>query len=235
GHEVRANQVLNKYERLLSKDGRAFLREALDDPNAYEPMLLAEALPEFDIEDICLHGVLMEEDDEDEDDEFAEDLDDWDEDEDADEEEEELPKPGRNDPCLCGSGKKYKKCHLQADEEAELAELEEEGKEDQDPVRTEAFALLAENTDRIRKRRDLMEAGYQFFGDNRPEWANMEAGSEGFLFWYLLDFRPESTGRTAVEELLRKRNSRLEPEILEVLNAWNNTRYGLFEVKSVED
>ncbi len=23
---------------------------------------------------------------------------------------------GRNDPCWCGSGKKYKKCHLDADE-----------------------------------------------------------------------------------------------------------------------
>ncbi|MBE7705577.1 MAG: methionine aminopeptidase, partial [Cyanobacteria bacterium SIG29] len=23
---------------------------------------------------------------------------------------------GRNDECWCGSGKKYKKCHLQADE-----------------------------------------------------------------------------------------------------------------------
>ncbi len=33
---------------------------------------------------------------------------------------EEIPvrievKPGRNDPCWCGSGKKYKKCHLDAD------------------------------------------------------------------------------------------------------------------------
>ena len=26
------------------------------------------------------------------------------------------PKIGRNDPCWCGSGKKYKKCHLAADE-----------------------------------------------------------------------------------------------------------------------
>ena len=23
----------------------------------------------------------------------------------------EVPKPGRNDPCPCGSGKKFKKCH----------------------------------------------------------------------------------------------------------------------------
>ena len=36
---------------------------------------------------------------------------------------EEIPvrravKPGRNDPCWCGSGKKYKKCHLGADRAA---------------------------------------------------------------------------------------------------------------------
>jgi uncharacterized protein YecA (UPF0149 family) len=24
-------------------------------------------------------------------------------------------RPGRNDPCWCGSGNKYKKCHLDAD------------------------------------------------------------------------------------------------------------------------
>jgi len=32
-------------------------------------------------------------------------------------------KTGRNDDCLCGSGKKYKKCHLRADEEAQSAAL----------------------------------------------------------------------------------------------------------------
>ena len=26
-----------------------------------------------------------------------------------------MSKPGRNDPCYCGSGKKYKQCHLQID------------------------------------------------------------------------------------------------------------------------
>lgn len=30
-------------------------------------------------------------------------------------------KPGRNEPCWCGSGKKYKKCHL-PDEEQKAAE-----------------------------------------------------------------------------------------------------------------
>ena len=30
-----------------------------------------------------------------------------------------MDKPGRNDPCYCGSGKKYKKCHMAADKEQE--------------------------------------------------------------------------------------------------------------------
>ena len=34
---------------------------------------------------------------------------------------ERLKKTGRNDSCPCGSGKKYKKCHLRDDEEAERA------------------------------------------------------------------------------------------------------------------
>jgi predicted Zn-dependent protease len=32
-----------------------------------------------------------------------------------------MAKPGRNDPCRCGSGKKYKRCCLATDEEAERA------------------------------------------------------------------------------------------------------------------
>ncbi|ACG75191.1 SEC-C motif domain protein [Anaeromyxobacter sp. K] len=28
------------------------------------------------------------------------------------------PRPGRNDPCRCGSGRKYKRCHLAEDERA---------------------------------------------------------------------------------------------------------------------
>ena len=31
---------------------------------------------------------------------------------------ERLKNTGRNDPCPCGSGKKYKKCHLLKDEKA---------------------------------------------------------------------------------------------------------------------
>jgi len=32
-------------------------------------------------------------------------------------------RPGRNDPCWCGSGKKYKRCHLESDERKRSAAL----------------------------------------------------------------------------------------------------------------
>lgn len=38
---------------------------------------------------------------------------------------ERLRSAGRNDDCPCGSGKKYKKCHLRADEEAASKALSE--------------------------------------------------------------------------------------------------------------
>lgn len=34
-----------------------------------------------------------------------------------------MEKPGRNDPCWCGSGKKYKKCHIDFDEKIEEYEV----------------------------------------------------------------------------------------------------------------
>ena len=39
-----------------------------------------------------------------------------------------LKETGRNDTCPCGSGKKYKKCHLREDEDAERKWLAEQEK-----------------------------------------------------------------------------------------------------------
>jgi hypothetical protein len=42
--------------------------------------------------------------------------------------------PGRNDPCPCGSGKKYKQCHLAADEAKARAEREKVAAEAPQPA-----------------------------------------------------------------------------------------------------
>ncbi len=68
-----------------------------------------------------------EEEEDDEDDGTFDDEEEADED-DLDEDADYIPEPirrsvtpGRNDPCWCGSGKKYKKCHLEADEKGQGA------------------------------------------------------------------------------------------------------------------
>lgn len=39
------------------------------------------------------------------------------------------PRPGRNEPCWCGSGRKYKKCHLEEDRNQDSEALRREGPE----------------------------------------------------------------------------------------------------------
>jgi len=50
------------------------------------------------------------------------------------------PNLGRNDPCHCGSGKKYKQCHLAADE---AASREERAKSAENAPAPEAAAAPA--------------------------------------------------------------------------------------------
>lgn len=54
-----------------------------------------------------------------------------------------VPKAGRNDPCPCGSGKKYKHCCLDQDRAAELA-----------PAIAQRVALEAEKANQAAQRRD---------------------------------------------------------------------------------
>ena len=49
-----------------------------------------------------------------------------------------LPQPGRNDDCWCGSGKKYKKCHLAIDDKLEAMYNEGYDVPERDLLKTQA-------------------------------------------------------------------------------------------------
>src|SRR6266568_2870794 len=55
-----------------------------------------------------------------------------------------MPKTGRNEPCLCGSGKKYKHCCLPKDEEAERIAFAERKKTAAEEQRERERARTAE-------------------------------------------------------------------------------------------
>ncbi len=233
GHPARSKQLFAQYERSLDKEGRRWLRESEEPDGSFVSQIAGAKLPELDIIDVCVGQSLMDDDDEEDLDDVDDDL--WDDDEDDEElleEEAASPpvKPGRNDPCWCGSGRKYKKCHLAADE-AEAREAEEAGPDD--PVRGKAMEGLLGVSDSIRRRTDLMAAGLQYFG-SEVDQDRMQESSEQFLLWYLFDYRPQPGSRTVVEEYLRRHNTVLSPETRELLEAWRDSRYGLFTVESVE-
>jgi hypothetical protein len=55
------------------------------------------------------------------------------------------PRPGRNEPCYCGSGKKYKQCHLPQDE-AKAAEARAKAAAEAPAEAAEAAAVAPAST-----------------------------------------------------------------------------------------
>ena len=146
------------------------------------------------------------------------------------------PAPGRNDPCWCGSGKKYKKCHLEADE-----------RERQAPAHEEPLPAMLEDSPEARLRRRLIEFAYETLRKRDLERAlltfagpeEMEAGTEEdfmmqFNDWLIHDFVIPRTGSGFIEEFA-KRSPGLNMLDRRKLADWKRSRYSLYEVQEVRE
>jgi len=134
GYDHRAQSLLAGLKPQLSRKGRQSLREAMEDEGGFSLKVEDLGIVGLELEDVVQERILMDEMD-DEDDEDLEDEEGfegetpYDDDDLEGDDFDDLPvesepqhlTPGRNEQCWCGSGKKYKKCHLQADEEARRA------------------------------------------------------------------------------------------------------------------
>ena len=132
-----------------------------------------------------------------------------------------MTKPGRNDPCYCGSGLKYKKCHMRAD---------------QDVVRERREALSAVRF----LRQDLVDfaederfapafaqALQQYWNgyytlETADEMSEYEA--QRFVDWFVFDFGEGEgavgPGERLIETYRREREDELSSVQLEVLEQW---------------
>lgn len=129
---------------------------------------------------------------------------------------------GRNDPCVCGSGKKYKRCCLGREEQRDEFTRE---------LQAHGLPLL----------RELGR-----FATGRSGMAPEAIAAERFPFWrppldrlrasrlldYLIfDHRPASYGRSAAEEYLSDRGPIMTPRWRELLAAWQDVSMQLFAVE----
>jgi hypothetical protein len=237
--EDRIERLLPGCEAALSRKARKVFRKLVESESA--PAMMALGIDELDIEAVCCDRALMDGDVDDIEEDYAE----------EDDEEFERVKPGRNDPCWCGSGKKYKKCHLTSDEEKERArreggrereredtaddgEFAPEGKSTGDPLHKRLMDFLAGAAVDWRGRAESREAQKLYFGDGNDA-EQQDLLESGFFEWFLYDYRPRRTGKTMVEEYLERRGASLSAQERALLEAWRAARYGLYEVQRVEE
>src|SRR6266536_4250555 len=109
-----------------------------------------------------------------------------------------MPKIGRNDPCPCGSGKKYKQCHLPIEEAAAAEQLR---------LRRSVDILLPKIINAAQAQVGAIPAAFDRFWDSKytpeqlEELDDLEGrGGERFLTWFAFDY-PLDDGRTLVEQL----------------------------------
>jgi len=234
GEQEKAQAEIRRHSSVLPKSGRRWLQEKSESPQGFLPLIVETGITEFDIEQLCIERVLMdEEEDEDEDnpydgpDEGAEE-DEWIEPVRA------LVRPSRNDPCWCGSGKKYKKCHLESDEAEQWsgpATSSKAGEVSGSPRR-----LIGELLDFIGKSRSDLERALHLYFDKSPaqlKEAELESGD--FAQWMIYDYRSPATGRTPIEEYLHRKGGSLNERDRAALESWRDARYGLYEVERVEE
>lgn len=138
--------------------------------------------------------------------------------------------PGRNDPCACGSGLKYKRCCLRASEAVSGAYSAAE--------RRSAQAALGMFGMR-REFQEEREAAEEEFWDDAldvlTEDEEEEIGEQGdayFLEWFVVDCRLES-GRTPLELFLEREGRRLRPGERRYLERARTTHLRPYEVLDV--
>jgi hypothetical protein len=154
----------------------------------------------------------------------------WEEEEEEDQEEFKPPEPvrrgptpGRNDPCWCGSGKKYKKCHLDSDETPQAAAPAIRG--EFVGLRNRLGKFLMETA----SKRDTRLAHEEFFGGGPVEDDQMP-----LIDWMMHDWVPPRLGRTIMQEYLRERGAGLTPRERELVESWSLSFVGLYEVREVK-
>ena len=140
-------------------------------------------------------------------------------------------RPGRNDPCHCGSGKKYKKCHLERDERGSGGGRRAAAVEAEPPFTKAALEqVLAMLLDEAAVGGER-EARAAFFGGGGERM--LPAWGERLFVGYVLFGRRDGDGRRFVDCFAERRASGLTRQQRAVVPALRQVHASLFEDSSV--
>lgn len=139
-------------------------------------------------------------------------------------------KVGRNDPCPCGSGKKYKKCCLNKDE------IKRSERTSATPKEIELRDRLVSFSAKERYKKDLEKAYHLFC--RRPFKEPLILDKDGeinfgfFLDWFIHDFTLRN-GMTVIEEFYQEKKGKLSEEEVSLMKCEMASYLSIYEVVSV--
>ncbi len=134
---------------------------------------------------------------------------------------------GRNDPCPCGSGKKYKNCCLQKDRAQRIRERAWRREEQVTLEKLFAFAQ------RPHFSTQLAVAFNLFWNGNygAEGWNALDSDEIGrFLDWYVHDYRLDRTRERIIDLFIEETGARLLPGELERVRSWSGSQIGVYRI-----
>lgn len=131
-------------------------------------------------------------------------------------------KLGRNDPCHCGSGRKYKDCHLPIEEAARSQQLR---------LRQAQDTLLPKIIEAAQAMPSEFPPAFERFWQGRYTLEQMaeldsleDRGAERFLTWFAFDYR-QTSGQTLVQQFAADAASLdLDQYERQLLTPWRDVR-----------
>lgn len=135
--------------------------------------------------------------------------------------------PGRNDPCWCGSGKKYKQCHQRADQESASEKSQKDA----------LWHALSEFGLQRKYELDFRTAAKFFFGAEDAPDPEGDAQEQSDFFraldYFLFDYRLPDNARV-IEHFALEQSRLLSPRQRAWLVKWLTGAPALLEIISVE-
>ncbi len=140
-------------------------------------------------------------------------------------------KLGRNEPCHCGSGRKYKDCHLPIEQAARSEQL---------LLRQAQDTLLPRIIEAAQSVPEQFPAAFERFWQGKYRLEQLEEldqledrGAERFLTWFAFDVRGED-GHTLVERLADSESFAVDTYERRLLAQWRDVRLRAYVVDAVQ-
>ncbi|GAC1385057.1 MAG: SEC-C domain-containing protein [Herpetosiphon sp.] len=141
-----------------------------------------------------------------------------------------MAKIGRNDPCFCGSGKKYKQCHALIDEAKAHRER---------ALRQAPDTLLPKLFDDVPQFAEAIPAALRLFWNDSYNVQTVQEldqhedrGSERFLTWFVFDYLYD--GATLLSRMKDQARLELTEAEATLIHQWTDVRLQPYAIESVD-